>query len=63
MNPEYPASGIPVEMVTAIDQYLRSILKPEAFTVSQQPIDPTDWTPDLEIDPSLTKMESQVSHS
>lgn len=53
---------MPVEMVTAIDQYLRSILKPEAFTVPQQQMNPAIWSPELEIDPALTKMESQVSH-
>lgn len=54
---------MPVEMVTAIDQYLRSILKPEAFTVPEQQIHPTIWSPDLEIDPMLMKMENQVSHN
>ncbi|CAG8920931.1 unnamed protein product [Penicillium salamii] len=58
-NPQYPSSGMPVEMVTVIDQYLRSILKPEAFSVPEQQMDPTIWSPDLEIDPTLMKMEPQ----
>lgn len=61
-TPQYPSAGMPVEMVTVIDQYLRSILKPEAFSVPQQQIDPTIWSPDLEIDPTLLKMENQVSY-
>ncbi|KAJ5817785.1 hypothetical protein N7447_007793 [Penicillium robsamsonii] len=55
--PQYPTSGMPVEMVTAIDQYLRSILKPEAFSSPQQ-MDPTIWSSELDIDPTLTKLES-----
>ncbi|CAG8271677.1 unnamed protein product [Penicillium olsonii] len=58
-NPQYPSSGMPGEMVTAIDQYLRSILKPEAFTVPEQHMDPAIWSPGLEIDPTLMKMEPQ----
>lgn len=50
-------------MMTAIDQYLRTILKPEAFSVPEQQMNPTIWTPDLEIDPILMKMETQVSHN
>ncbi|KXG47466.1 Zinc finger, C2H2 [Penicillium griseofulvum] len=56
-NPQYPTTGMPVEMVTAIDQYLRSILKPEAFSLPQQ-MDPAIWGPDIDIDPTLTKTES-----
>ncbi|KAJ5952230.1 uncharacterized protein N7479_010643 [Penicillium vulpinum] len=56
-NPPYPTSGMPVEMVTAIDQYLRSILKPEAFSSHQQ-MDPAIWSSDIDIDPTLTKVES-----
>ncbi|KAJ5177924.1 uncharacterized protein N7500_000623 [Penicillium coprophilum] len=55
--PQYPTSGMPVEMVTAIDQYLRSILKPEAFSAPQQ-VEPAIWSSDVEIDPALTKIES-----
>ncbi|KAJ5332218.1 hypothetical protein MYU51_007467 [Penicillium brevicompactum] len=58
-NPHYPSSDIPVEMMTAIDQYLRTILKPEAFSVPEQQMNPTIWNPDLEIDPILMKMETQ----
>lgn len=60
-NPQYPTSGMPVEMVTAIDQYLRSILKPEAFSSPHQQMNPTIWNSDVEIDPTLTKIESPVS--
>jgi hypothetical protein len=60
-NPHYPSSGIPVEMASAIDQYLRSILKPEAFANFQQPMNPAIWSPEVEIDPTLMKLESQVS--
>ncbi|KAJ5356285.1 hypothetical protein N7517_010894 [Penicillium concentricum] len=56
-NPQYPTSGMPVEMVTAIDQYLRSILKPEAFSSPQQ-MDPAIWSSEIDIDPTLTKIES-----
>lgn len=58
---QYPASGIPVEMATAFDQYLRSILKPEAFSTTQQPLNPTIWSSELDIDPTLTKIEAPVS--
>jgi hypothetical protein len=65
-NPQYPASGMPVEMVTAIDQYLRSILKPEAFSSPHQQMNPAIWGSDIDIDPTLTdptftKIESPVS--
>lgn len=65
-NPQYPASGMPVEMVTAIDQYLRSILKPEAFSSPHQQMNPAVWSSDIDIDPTLTdptltKIESPVS--
>ncbi|CAP95560.1 hypothetical protein E8E15_008037 [Penicillium rubens] len=53
-NPQYPASGMPVEMVTAIDQYLRSILKPEAFSSPHQQMNPAIWGSDIDIDPTLT---------
>lgn len=52
---------MPAEMMTAIDQYMRSVLKPEAFAVPPQPLHSTIWNPALEIDPTLTKMETQVS--
>ncbi|KAJ6139575.1 hypothetical protein N7471_006061 [Penicillium samsonianum] len=55
---QYPTSGMPVEMVTAIDQYLRSILKPEAFSSPHQQMNPAIWNSDIEIDPALTKIES-----
>lgn len=58
---QYPTSGMPVEMVTAIDQYLRSILKPEAFSSPHQQMNPAIWNSDIEIDPALTKIESPVS--
>ncbi|KAJ5782951.1 hypothetical protein N7457_004725 [Penicillium paradoxum] len=57
-SPQYPTSGMPVEMVTAIDEYLRSILKPEAFSSSHSQMNPTIWSPELDIDPTLTKTES-----
>ncbi|KAK4870530.1 hypothetical protein LT330_004878 [Penicillium expansum] len=57
-NPQYPTSGMPIEMVTAIDQYLRSILKPEAFSSPHQQMNPAIWNSDIEIDPALTKIES-----
>ncbi|KUM62387.1 hypothetical protein ACN42_g4737 [Penicillium freii] len=57
-NPQYPTSGMPVEMVTAIDQYLRSILKPEAFSSPHQQMNPAIWNSDIEIDPTLPKIES-----
>ncbi|CAI7615937.1 unnamed protein product [Penicillium crustosum] len=57
-NPQYPTTGMPVEMVTAIDQYLRSILKPEAFALPNQQMNPAIWNPDIKIDPTLTKIES-----
>lgn len=60
-NPQYPTTGMPVEMVTAIDQYLRSILKPEAFALPNQQMNPAIWNPDIKIDPTLTKIESPVS--
>lgn len=60
-NPQYPTSGMPVEMVTAIDQYLRSILKPEAFSSPHQQMNPAIWNSDIEIDPTLPKIESPVS--
>ncbi|KAJ6147871.1 hypothetical protein N7497_009853 [Penicillium chrysogenum] len=53
-TPQYPASGMPVEMVTAIDQYLRSILKPEAFSSPHQQMNPAIWGSDIDIDPTLT---------
>ena len=59
-NPRYPTSGMPVETVTAIDQYLRSILKPE-FSSPYQQTDPSIWSSDIYIDPTLTKIESLVS--
>lgn len=49
------------EMMTAVDQYLRSVLKPEAFAVPPQPLNSAIWSPTLEIDPTLTKIETQVS--
>ncbi|OQD81508.1 hypothetical protein PENANT_c027G11286 [Penicillium antarcticum] len=56
---QYPASGLPVELVTNIDQYLRSILRPEAFALSHQQMNPTMWTAEtIEMDPILTKPES-----
>jgi hypothetical protein len=60
---QYPAAGLPTELVTSIDQYLRSVLKPEAFVSShEQQIDPTMWTAEsIEIDPILTKPEDSVS--
>ncbi|CAI7569415.1 unnamed protein product [Penicillium glandicola] len=57
-NPQYPTSGMPVEMVTGIDQYLRSILKPEAFSSPRQQMNPAIWSSDIDIDPTLTKIES-----
>ncbi|OQD96022.1 hypothetical protein PENSOL_c017G00565 [Penicillium solitum] len=57
-NPQYPTTGMPVEMVTAIDQYLRSILKPEAFSSTHQQMNPAIWNSDIQIDPTLTKIES-----
>lgn len=60
-TPQYPTSGMPVEMVTAIDQYLRSILKPEAFSSPHQQMNPAIWNSDIDIDPTLTKVESPVS--
>ncbi|CAG8909249.1 unnamed protein product [Penicillium egyptiacum] len=60
-NPQYPTSGIPVEMVTAIDQYLRSILKPEAFSSPDRQMNPAIWSSDIDIDPTLTRMETPVS--
>ncbi|KAJ5607443.1 hypothetical protein N7537_004062 [Penicillium hordei] len=57
-NPQYPTTGMPAEMVTAIDQYLRSILKPEAFSSPHQQMNPAIWNSDIEIDPTLTKIES-----
>ncbi|KAJ5120598.1 uncharacterized protein N7515_009986 [Penicillium bovifimosum] len=56
-NPQYPTSGMPVETVTAVDEYLRSILKPEAFSSNQQQIDPAIWGSDIELDPALTNIE------
>ena len=55
-----------MEMVTAIDQYLRSILKPEAFSSPHQQMNPAIWGSDIDIDPTLTdptftKIESPVS--
>ncbi|KAJ5558479.1 Zinc finger C2H2 [Penicillium sp. DV-2018c] len=35
-NSQYPMSGMPAEMTTAVDEYLRSILKPEAIFSDQQ---------------------------
>ncbi|CDM30759.1 hypothetical protein DTO013E5_592 [Penicillium roqueforti] len=58
LNPQYPTSGMPVETVTAIDQYLRSILKPEAFASPYQQTDPSIWSSDIDIDPTLAKIES-----
>jgi hypothetical protein len=59
---QYPVSGLPVELVTSIDHYLRSILKPEAFASSHQQLNPTIWNTDtIDIDPILTKPESPVS--
>ncbi|KAJ5468865.1 hypothetical protein N7475_006617 [Penicillium sp. IBT 31633x] len=55
-NPQYPTSGMPVEMVTAVDQYLRSILKPEAFSSTQPQMSPAVWNSHLDIDPMLTKI-------
>ncbi|KAJ6043644.1 hypothetical protein N7499_006066, partial [Penicillium canescens] len=56
---QYPVSGLPVELVTSIDHYLRSILKPEAFASSHQQLNPTIWNTDtIDIDPILTKPES-----
>lgn len=55
-NPQYPTSGMPVEMVTAVDQYLRSILKPEAFSSTQPQMSPVVWNSHLDIDPMLTKI-------
>lgn len=60
-NPPYPSSGMSAEMMTAIDQYLRSVLKPEAFAVSPQPLQTDIWGSALEIDPMLTKIETRVS--
>lgn len=60
-NPPYPALGMSAEMMTAIDQYMRSVLKPEAFAVSPQPLHSNVWSPALEIDPTLTKIETRVS--
>ncbi|KGO77629.1 Zinc finger, C2H2 [Penicillium italicum] len=57
-NPQYPTSGMPMEMVTAIDQYLRSILKPEAFSSPHQQMSPAIWNSDIDIDPTLTKIKS-----
>jgi hypothetical protein len=48
-------------MMTAIDEYLRSILRPEAFSSNQQQMNPTIWGSDIELDPTLTKIESSVS--
>ena len=59
---QYPVSGLPVELVTSIDHYLRSILKPEAFASSHQQLNHTIWNTDtVDIDPILTKPESPVS--
>lgn len=52
---------MPVEMVTAVDQYLRSILKPEAFSSTQPQMSPAVWNSHLDIDPMLTKIGGPVS--
>ncbi|KAJ5747394.1 uncharacterized protein N7511_009090 [Penicillium nucicola] len=56
---QYPASGLPVELVSSIDNYLRSILKPEVFASSHPQMDHSMWNAEsIEMDPVLTKPEN-----